>query len=101
MGAALDDIKRFIEAMIELNNETVEGMDQLRTYENQLKSGRYAVKQLPEMKVLEFVQRARAKKLQKLQAEFISRFEKENWAQIPGFDEYIVSVKSSFISRGI
>ncbi|MFA5315831.1 MAG: hypothetical protein WC369_00195 [Dehalococcoidales bacterium] len=101
MGPALNDIKRFIESMSALNKEVVEGFNQLKTYENQIRTGRYTAKQLPEMKVLEFIQRARAKKLQKLQTEFTDRFEKEKWAQIPGFDEYIISVKDKFLVGGI
>lgn len=95
----LEDIKEFVEAMIELNNKIVKGADQLKAYEIQIRSGQHTFKQLPGMKALELAQRARIKKMAKLNIKFTDRVEKENWQSIPGFNEYIISAKDRFIRR--
>ncbi|MDD5008180.1 MAG: hypothetical protein PHC68_07225 [Syntrophorhabdaceae bacterium] len=82
MGRELEDFKRFMERMAALNKEVVEGFDRLKAYEDQLRSGQYAFKQLLAMKVLEFIQRARVKKLLKMQSE------------IRGFEKFLLSIKN-------
>ncbi len=95
----LEDIKKFVETLIELNNKIVKGADQLKDYEDGLRTGRYSFKQLLGMKALELAQRSRIKKMAKLNNEFIARSEKEKWCFRPGFSEYIASAKDRFCSR--